>query len=268
MQPVTDMNPLQIPAQPLQRKENLLPVGTDSIPEQVGHLTSPETTCETPAVHSACRTLDVNVIALLMTLAGALILVLLYRVLLLRHRLRLAQARNALEYCSFFHTAQYTLKEPEFCHILPPALSLVTIPGSEQGPSTFDLQPAQVHPKAISVPSIQSAYHQSAQSKLSISSTVTLPSPPASSIPPSNEAIPRPVPIHPTLNPSLPPSHLLPPPPSTFSHPVINMTPPSPQPSWAGSSEMEVYSRIWGLRVSRIPSGSHSQVILFEHSSL
>ncbi|XP_042634892.1 uncharacterized protein LOC109046293 isoform X2 [Cyprinus carpio] len=62
---------------------------------------------------------ELNLAVVLMVLAGILILALLYWVLLLRHRLRVAQAGNALEYFGFYHMAQYDLKEPNLPVVTP-----------------------------------------------------------------------------------------------------------------------------------------------------
>ncbi|TSX03285.1 hypothetical protein Baya_13684 [Bagarius yarrelli] len=73
--------------------------------------------CKTSAVFQACW--DVNVAMVLVILAGFLILVLFYCILLLRHKLSLAQAGNALEYFGFYHMANYTLKHPHEAPGLP-----------------------------------------------------------------------------------------------------------------------------------------------------
>ncbi|XP_034048146.1 uncharacterized protein LOC117529461 [Thalassophryne amazonica] len=74
----------------------------------------PPKTCSSPN-ERPCWSVDVRVAVLLVMLAGAVILLLLYRLLQLRHRLRLALAGHALEYHSFYHAATYTLK-----HLEPP----------------------------------------------------------------------------------------------------------------------------------------------------
>ncbi|XP_026995683.2 uncharacterized protein LOC113638581 [Tachysurus fulvidraco] len=80
----------------------------------VGHKSStegsPSDGYKTLTVFQSCW--DANVALVLVVLAGFLILVLFYCVLLLRHKLRLAQAGNSLEYFGFYHIASYTLKHP------------------------------------------------------------------------------------------------------------------------------------------------------------
>uniref|UniRef100_G3Q197 Uncharacterized protein n=2 Tax=Gasterosteus aculeatus TaxID=69293 RepID=G3Q197_GASAC len=78
-----------------------------------GRLQTPQTprSCSSPGpAGKSCWSLDASVAVLLVTLVGALFLLMLYKLLQLRHRLRLAGARNALEYHSFHHSATYTLR--------------------------------------------------------------------------------------------------------------------------------------------------------------
>ncbi|CAL8276439.1 unnamed protein product [Merluccius merluccius] len=77
----------------------------------------PPRACSTPGSLKTCWNLDMKVAVLLVTIAGAVILLLLYRLLRLRHRLRMARCQPALEYYRFYHGATYTLKHPE----VPPA---------------------------------------------------------------------------------------------------------------------------------------------------
>ncbi|XP_061657329.1 uncharacterized protein LOC133490815 [Syngnathoides biaculeatus] len=79
----------------------------------------PRTCSSSEAAGKSCWGLDAGVVMLLVTLAGAVILVLLYRLLQTRHRLRMASARHALEYYSFYHTATYTFKHPSSYDKLP-----------------------------------------------------------------------------------------------------------------------------------------------------
>lgn len=152
------------------------------------------------------------------------------------YRLRLARARHALEYHSFFHTATYTLKHPEPCLQLP----------SKNGALLEGSSPVQTQPKMDAT-----------------SSGVTLPglsAPAPSSLPTPPAVLPPPTPLHPPLScvASLP-LHLS----------VTHATPPSPHLSWGACSDVDVYSRIGAFRPSRHSSVSnHSRVILFEHSSL
>ncbi|KAI3361935.1 hypothetical protein L3Q82_012288 [Scortum barcoo] len=196
----------------------------------------PPRTCSSPGpAGKSCWSLDMRVAVLLMTLAGAVILLLLYRLLQLRHRLRLARARHALEYYSFFHSATYTLKHHPSCQDLPAKNG--TVPEAAN-PAT----PAVIAP---------------------------LPPPPAPSPPPALPLPPPPALPPPPLHapPSLPPT----PPVLAFPLPlpVIHTTPPSPHLSWGACSDVDVYSRIGAFRPSRLSSlSTQSKVILFEHSSL
>ncbi|KAI4816939.1 hypothetical protein KUCAC02_009239 [Chaenocephalus aceratus] len=80
----------------------------------------PPRTCGSPGGSGrSCWSLDARIAVLLVTLAGALILLLLYKLLQLRHRLSMARARHALEYHSFYHSATYTLKHAASCQELP-----------------------------------------------------------------------------------------------------------------------------------------------------
>lgn len=75
--------------------------------------------CRTPNLPHVCWDFELSLAVVLMALAGILILALLYWVLLLRHRLRVAQAGNTLEYFGFYHMAQYDLKEPNLPVVTP-----------------------------------------------------------------------------------------------------------------------------------------------------
>lgn len=75
--------------------------------------------CRTSNLPHVCWDFELSLAVVLMVLAGILILALLYWVLLLRHRLRIAQAGNALEYFGFYHMAQYDLKEPNLPIVTP-----------------------------------------------------------------------------------------------------------------------------------------------------
>ncbi|XP_061837051.2 uncharacterized protein [Nerophis lumbriciformis] len=115
----------------------------------------------------SCWSLDPRVVVLLMTLAGAVILLLLYRLLQTRHRLRMASARNALEYYSFYHTATYTLKHPSSYQKLSaqngkipettsPVQTVTTAPLPSPPPvgrtTSLPLPPAPAHPPEPSLP--------------------------------------------------------------------------------------------------------------------
>ncbi|XP_023144604.1 inverted formin-2 [Amphiprion ocellaris] len=208
----------------------------------------PPRSCGSPGnAGKSCWNLDVRVAVLLVTLAGAVILLLLYRLLQLRHRLRLARARHALEYYSFYHTATYTLKQPTPCQEVP----------AKNGSLPEAAPPIQtittVTPAVIT----------------------TVPPPPAKPLP-TPPILPPPPVLQPPPVLSPPPVHpppSLPPAPAVLSLPlplpVIHTTPPSPHLSWGACSDADVYSRIGAFRPSRLSSlSSQSTVILFEHSSL
>ncbi|XP_023281365.1 proline-rich receptor-like protein kinase PERK1 [Seriola lalandi dorsalis] len=195
----------------------------------------PPRTCSSPGPSGkSCWSLDIRVAVLLLTLAGAVILLLLYRLLQLRHRLRLARARHGLEYYSFYHTATYTLKDPAPCQDLPTKNG--TVPEATLPVQTV----TAVTPIAIT----------------------PLPPPPVPSPPPL--PLPPPPDLPPPSVPTTPPVLALP-----LPLPVIHTTPPSPHLSWGACSDVDVYSRIGAFRSSRLSSlSTQSKVILFEHSSL
>lgn len=254
---VTSSTSLQIPPQPQAPvARNQHPILLDTIQPAVvqaiinanrgmdGSLQTPQTpnSCSSPgSAGKSCWSLDVRVVVLLVTVAGVVILLLLYRLLQLRHRLRLARARHALEYHSFFHSATYVLKHPE---------------QSQDLPTKNGMTPEATSPVPTPTP-------------VTLAATITpLPTPPMSPPPPlplpPPPALPPP-PLHP------PPS--LPPPAPVLGFPlplpVIHTTPPSPHLSWGACSDADVYSRIGAYRPSRLSSISNqSRVILFEHSSL
>ncbi|XP_061554769.1 uncharacterized protein LOC133413877 [Phycodurus eques] len=190
----------------------------------------PPRTCSlSEAAGKSCWGLDARLVMLLVTLAGAGILLLLYRLLQTRHRLRMASARHALEYYSFYHTATYTFKQPSLYEKLPNGKVPHTIP--------------PVQTVAIARP------------------VVTTPLPP---LPVPLPVPPPPAPVHPAV-----PSLQMTPPLLTPPLPVIDTAAPSPHQSWGACSDVDVYSRIGAYRPSRLSSlSSHSKVILFEHSSL
>ncbi|XP_016893817.1 36.4 kDa proline-rich protein-like isoform X2 [Cynoglossus semilaevis] len=186
-----------------------------------------------------CWNLDLRLVALLLTLAAALILVLLYRLLQLRHRLQLTRARHALEYQGFYRAATYTLQHSDPSP--DPPLKNGTIPQS-----------------AVPIPTVTS---------LTPVDFTPLPLPPTLLPPPPVEPSPPPPPLPRPLvrpPPALPPT---PPVPTLqLPLPVIQATPPSPHLSWGACSEVDIYSRIGTFRESRL--STQSKVILFEHSSL
>ncbi|XP_078145600.1 uncharacterized protein LOC144542545 [Centroberyx gerrardi] len=210
----------------------------------------PPRTCSSHGPGKPCWSLDIRVAVLLVTLAGALILLLLYRLLQLRHRLRLSRARHALQYYSFYHAAAYSLKDPGLPLVLP----------DKNGNVCEVTAPVQV------------------VTTVTPTAVTPLPPPPVSPPPPLPLPLPPALPLPPP--PALSPPPLLPPPPLPQTHPVITLplplplpvihtTPPSPHPSWGASSDADVYSRIGAFRPSRLSSlSSQTQVVLFEHSSL
>ncbi|XP_031711625.1 uncharacterized protein LOC116388130 [Anarrhichthys ocellatus] len=252
----TSSTSLQIPPQPEtdvlgSRHPNLLdtlqPVLVQAIinPKRgmEGPLQTPQPprTCSSPGpAGKSCWSLDARVAVLLVILAGALILLLLYKLLQLRHRLMLARARHALEYYSFYRSATYTLKHAASCQDLPTK--------------------EQAVPEAT----------QPDQTVTTVTNAVIAPLPP----PPVHSPPPLPLPPHPVLPPPLlqtPPALTPTPPVLAFPLPLpaIHTTPPSPHLSWGACSDADVYSRIGAFRPSRLSSLSNqSKVILFEHSSL
>ncbi|XP_068430791.1 uncharacterized protein [Clinocottus analis] len=198
----------------------------------------PPRTCGSPGpAGKSCWSLDARVAVLLVTLAGALILLLLYKLLQLRHRLMLARARHALEYYSFYHSATYTLKHAASCH------ELLTKEGA--GPDASP--PEQIVTRAVIAPLPAGPVH----------------SPPPLPLPPHPVPPPPQLQTPPTLTPT-PPSRAFP-----LHLPAIHTAPPSPHLSWGACSDADVYSRIGAFRPSRLSSLSNqSKVILFEHSSL
>ncbi|XP_059214176.1 uncharacterized protein LOC131992574 [Centropristis striata] len=239
---VTSSTSLQIPPKP----ETAQPMLAQAIINPKRGMEGPLQTQQPPRTCSSggpagksCWGLDARVAMLLVTLAGAVILLLLYKLLQLRHRLRLARARHALEYYSFYHTATYTLKHAGSCQDLPAKNGM--IPEAASPVQTVTLMTPTV---------------------------TTLPAPPVPSPPP------LPLPPPPVLPPPLlHTSPSLTPTPSVLafplSLPVIHTTPPSPHLSWGACSDADVYSRIGAFRPSRLSSlSNHSKVILFEHSSL
>lgn len=93
---------------------------------------------------------DVKLPVLLVTLAGVAVLLLLYRLLQLRHRLKLARARHALEYYGFYHSATYRLRH------LPlyedeaktgPALVQAVTPTAPSLPPVPSLTVTHLHPE-------------------------------------------------------------------------------------------------------------------------
>ncbi|CAL8387030.1 unnamed protein product [Boreogadus saida] len=219
----------------------------------------PPGACGPPGPYRPCWSLDLKVAVLLLTVAGALILLLLYRLLRLRHRLQMARSRPSLEYYRFYHAAGYTLKHP------PPAPA----PPGHNGNTPDVHAPIQT----MTPPP---------------TSTFILPSPPASTPPPPPPPPPLPLlplpppPVVLRTPPTAPPPLILRPRPSPEvprphsstppyrTPPARHATPPSPHSSWgAGSDVAEVYARIGAFRPARLSSLSgHTQVILFEHSSL
>ncbi|KAM9793490.1 uncharacterized protein LOC133163482 [Syngnathus typhle] len=188
----------------------------------------PGTFSSSEAAGKSCWSLDARVVMLLVTLAGAVILMLLYRLLQTRHRLRMASARHALEYYSFYHTGTYTFKHPSSYEKLSNGNIPDTIP--------------PVQTVAIATPVTTSVLPP-----LPVCPPASMPLPPA----PGHAAVP-------SLQKTLPP----------LTPPLRHTAAPSPHLSWGACSDVDVYSRIGAYRPSRLSSlSSHSKVILFEHSS-
>ncbi|XP_061589477.1 amyloid beta A4 precursor protein-binding family B member 1-interacting protein [Cololabis saira] len=200
----------------------------------------PPRSCSSPGpAGKSCWNLDLRVAVLLVTLAGVVILLLLYKLLQLRHRLGLARASHGLEYSSFYYRATYTLK---------PFTSVQDVPVKNGTAPEY-------------TPPIQTV---TAVTPAVITPVPPPPVPPQPILSLPTPALPLPA-VHPT--PSLPQT------PRVLSLPlplpVINTTPPSPHLSWGACSDVDVYSRIGAFRPSRLSSlSSQSTVILFEHSSL
>ncbi|RVE65430.1 hypothetical protein OJAV_G00116370 [Oryzias javanicus] len=198
----------------------------------------PKTCSSSGMTGKACWSWDLKVALILVTLAGALILLLLFRLLQLRHRLNLVRAGHPLEYSGFYHSATYTLRQPTPCQDLPAKNGIFSEKAST-------IQTVTVVTPAVSNP---------------------VPPPPVTPQPslplPSHPVLPPP-PLHTAL--SLPPTPRV----LSFPLPVISTTPPSPHLSWGACSDADVYSRIGAFRPSRLSSlSSQSTVILFEHSAL
>ncbi|KAL7844201.1 hypothetical protein SRHO_G00227400 [Serrasalmus rhombeus] len=113
--------------------------------------------CKTSSGSNGCWGLELKVAIILMTLAGLLILALLYRILLLRHKLRMAQARNSLEYFGFYHMAHYSLKELNLPPVVTPMVTSPppdphTPPQASPPPSPVLPAPPPVIPPLIPLP--------------------------------------------------------------------------------------------------------------------
>ncbi|XP_062340590.1 protein enabled homolog [Osmerus eperlanus] len=257
MQGQQALPPPQIPPQPALRSSHPIPLDTiqpllsrDIVNSREGYPqpVAPRAPC---GLGQGCWSPDAKLVVLLLSLAGAVILLLLYRLLQLRHRLKLARTRDALEYYSFCHAATYTFKNPDLPQELP-----------VNGATRQAREPPSVEPPSVEPPSGEPP------PKLVIHAPVTpLPPPPASPPPtlppPPHRVLPPPPILPPPPLPPTPPLVALP-----FPLPIIHTTPPSPHLSWGAGSDAEVYSRIGAFRPSRLSSLSQTQVILFEHSAL
>ncbi|XP_055009811.1 uncharacterized protein LOC110159941 [Boleophthalmus pectinirostris] len=191
---------------------------------------------------------DVILAVLLVTVAGVAVLLLLYRLLQLRHRLKMARARHALEYYGFYHSATYRLP-----HV--PLYEDEAKTGTKTCPGPG---PALVHTVTPLTPPT-----------LVVTSLPPVPPPPMTCPPPEQAP-----PLYQTTpfeeaTPLIIPPLVVPSTPSLLLPPVRHVTPPSPHLSWGACSDVELYSRIGAYRSSRLSSlSSQSRVILFEHSSL
>lgn len=151
-------------------------------------------------------------------------------------RLRLAGARNALEYHSFHHSATYTLRHA----------------------ASFEDLANKKAPDPEAAP-------ESDQTATTVTCAVIKPLPP----PLLHSPPPLPLPPHPFPPPPMhqnPPTLTLTPSVLAFALPAIHTNPPSPHLSWGACSDADVYSRIGAFRLSSL--SNQSKVILFEHSSL
>lgn len=97
--------------------------------------------CRTSALPRVCWDFQLSLAVPFIVLAGILILVLLYWVLLLRHRLRIAQAGNALEYFGFYRIAQYDLKQPNLPVVMTSPPSPSPSPPPPPHPPVFHVTP-------------------------------------------------------------------------------------------------------------------------------
>ncbi|XP_062410359.1 uncharacterized protein LOC134100893 [Sardina pilchardus] len=296
--------------------------------------------CVASVLAARCWTLEVGLAVLLMALAAVVILALLYWALLLRHKLRVARAGNALEYWGFFRSARYDLKQPGPPEAFPLAVAAVVAPGPDVAaplqttdssktplgppppvsplpqdwPPPYSEPPPPLHPPPPLPPSPppppscpssppspppSPPHHPSSPPspppcQPSASSGLSPPDPPPvvrsrprpSPIPRhlTTKSLPPPPPDSPVLRawsvpsvpyPSLPrPLHrpdASPSPPRPLSAqplPFVHTTPPSPHLSWGACSDVDVYSRVGSMRLSRTSSHSQTQVILFEHSAV
>ncbi|MCJ8740950.1 hypothetical protein PDJAM_G00064850 [Pangasius djambal] len=161
---VTEMTALQFPTQPVESSDGLILQHVEHVPSAEG---PPSDGCKTSTVSQDCW--EVNVTLMLVVLAGFLILALFYCVLLLRHKLRLAQAGNALEYFGFYHMANYSLKH---------------LPESPDLPSVDTDPPVEVPPYSPPPPVVPS--HP-------VIPPLLPPPPPLSSRPPSVVPLPHPI---------------------------------------------------------------------------
>ncbi|XP_055087822.1 uncharacterized protein LOC129457386 [Periophthalmus magnuspinnatus] len=182
---------------------------------------------------------DVILAVLLVTVAGVAVLLLLFRLLQLRHRLKMARARHALEYYGFYHSATY-----RFQHV--PLYKDEAKMGTKSCPGPG---PPLIHTVTSQTP---------------LMSVPPLPVTPPGQALPLYQATPFVEPM-----PLIIPPLVVPATPSLLPPPVRLTTPPSPHLSWGACSDAELYSRVGAYRSSRLSSlSSQSRVILFEHSSL
>ncbi|KAJ3580640.1 hypothetical protein NHX12_034298 [Muraenolepis orangiensis] len=280
---------LQIPAQPEEHHQGRpprpapLPVPSPIINPERGtdgatqtQAPRPPRACSAPGPLKSCWDLDMKVALLLVSIAGAVILLLLYWLLRLRHRLRMARGIPALEYYRFYHAAAYTLKPPG----VPPA------PPDKNGNMPDFSAPIQTTapaPKFTSVdppPPLLPPVSAPAPPRAPPPPLLPLPPPPVVLRTPPTPPPPLPLPLlgptswSATSTPEAPPHPPVPPTPPFLAPPGAHAaTPPSRHASWGGGSGTsdvaDVYSRIGAFRTSRLSSLSGlTQVVLFEHSSL
>ncbi|XP_072309428.1 uncharacterized protein [Eucyclogobius newberryi] len=209
-------------------------------------------------------------VILLVMAAGVTVLLLLYRLLQLRHRLRMARARHALEYYGFYHSATYRLQHVPLyeaeaeagCKPCPgpgpaPGPGPGPAPGPGPGPAPGPGPGPAPGPGPGPAPGPGPGPALMPLTSLSPPTIVVTSLPP---VPPSfAEATPLIIP--PLADPCVP---------ALLRPPVSQATPSSsPHLSWGACSDADLYSRVGVFRSSRLSSLSNqSRVILFEHSSL
>ncbi|XP_066567528.1 leucine-rich repeat-containing protein 70 [Amia ocellicauda] len=141
----TPVLPLQLPAQAPPRKVTLLS-GERREGAQEPLSVKPTPMCE----HRLARLNEAfNILLAFLVIACALLLALLYKVLALRHRLKMAGGRSVIEYFSFYHSSHYSVSEANRPPPLPQPLSL---PAPVPHPQPLPLPPPPHHVTGADVP--------------------------------------------------------------------------------------------------------------------